>query len=330
MVLSYLALISALSISSVAAYFSVIGFTTMFPGAFWPIIIMGAVLEAGKLVCACLVHKHWNDLGAGIKHYLAFAVIVLIGVTSMGIFGFLSKSHIEHSTTTMQNESEIKLIETKINNLNLIIKRNEKYIEMSEATRDIAFQEIKELSVRSSNLDERLNAIDKAGGFGKSKKMETERASQEEERAHILKRKGELSIRASENQDEKLQEYADHIDSAGQSISELSINKTELLKAHQLIEAEVGPVKYISELIGDIFGVDVVLSSTVRILILILVCVFDPLAVLLLLAAGAALRKHRELNPAKKEKIIVDNLLSDLEDYVSRGGSVQKFIELKQ
>ena len=105
MILSCLSLISALSISSVAAYFSVIGFTTMFPGAFWPIIIMGAVLEIGKLACACLVHKHWKELGSGIKYYLAFAVIVLIGVTSMGIFGFLSKSHIEHGTATMQSQS---------------------------------------------------------------------------------------------------------------------------------------------------------------------------------------------------------------------------------
>tara|TARA_B110001454_G_C12710538_1_gene430548 strand:- start:929 stop:1921 length:993 start_codon:yes stop_codon:yes gene_type:complete len=330
MVLPSLALLSALSISSVAAYFSVIGFTAMFPGTFWPIIIMGTVLEAGKLVCACLVHRYWKDLGVVIKYYLAFAVVVLIGVTSMGIFGFLSKSHIEHDTTAMQNNSEIKLIDTKINNLNLIIERNEKYITMSEATRDITLQEMNELSARVGDLDERLNVIDKAGGFSRSKKIEVERAGQAEERALILKRRSELSIRASENQDEKLQRYSGEIDKAGEARSQLNIDKTKLLKEHQLIEAEVGPVKYVAELFGDIFGMDVVLSSTIRILILILVCVFDPLAVLLLLASGAALRKHRELNPMKKEKIIVDNLLSDLEDYVSRGGSVQKFIELKQ
>ncbi|MBK27180.1 MAG: hypothetical protein CME70_24465 [Halobacteriovorax sp.] len=302
----------------------------MFPGAFWPIIIMGAVLEIGKLACACLVHKHWKELGSGIKYYLAFAVIVLVGVTSMGIFGFLSKSHIEHGTATMQSQSEIKLIETKINNLNLIVKRNEKYIQMSESTRDIAFQEMNSLTARVGELDKRLNVIDQAGGFSRSKKIEEERANQSEERSQILKRKGELSIRVSESQDEKLKEYINEIDESSQEISELNIKKTELLKEHQLIEAEVGPVKYVAELAGDLLGTEVVLSSTVRILILILVCVFDPLAVLLLLASGAALRKHRELNPAKKEKIIVDNLLSDLEDYMSRGGSVQKFIELKQ
>ena len=330
MILPYLALASALSISSVAAYFSVLGFTTMFPGAFLPIVIMGCVLEVGKLACACLVHKNWKELSAGIRHYLAFAVIVLIAVTSMGIFGFLSKSHIEHNTSAMQQDSEINLIETKINNLNSNIKRNEDYIRLSESSRDISVNEMSTLSSRIKDLDLRIKEINDKGGFSKSKKVEEERERQKEERAQILKRQNELSLRISENQDEKLTNLAEEINKLMSEQSELNIKKTELLKNKQLIEAEVGPVRYIAELCGDIFGVEVELAGTIRILILILVCVFDPLAVILLLAAGAAIRKHRDLNPAKKERIIIERLLSDLEDYVSRGGTVQKFIEIKR
>tara|TARA_B100001093_G_C26860383_1_gene1029896 strand:+ start:9209 stop:10201 length:993 start_codon:yes stop_codon:yes gene_type:complete len=330
MILSYIALVSALSISSVAAYFSILGFTTMFPGSFLAIIIMGCVLEVGKLACACLVHKGWKYLNLGMKYYLSFAVIILIAITSMGIFGFLSKSHIEHNSSVMQQESEINLIDTKLNNLNLNIKRKEDSIRMSESSRDINVNEMAALSSRVKDLDLRIKEIFDKGGFSRSKNVEQERERQKEEREQILSRQTYLSVRISEDQDEKLSKISSEIEQLMSQQSELNVKRTELLKNKQIIEAEVGPVKYIAELVGDISGTKVELAGTIRILILILVCVFDPLAVILLLAAGASIRKHREVTPAKKDRIILDQFLSDLEDYISRGGTPQKFIEMKR
>ena len=94
--MKYVILLSALSISLVSAYFSIIGLTTMFPAVFWAIVIMGGVLEVGKLVSASWLHHNWKIAPRSLKIYLTTAVVVLIFITSMGIFGFLSKSHIKH------------------------------------------------------------------------------------------------------------------------------------------------------------------------------------------------------------------------------------------
>ena len=101
--MSYLILLSALSISFVSAYFSIIGLTTMFPSSFWSIVIMGGVLEVGKLVSASWLHHNWKTAPRTLKIYLSTAVVVLIFITSMGIFGFLSKSHIEHQKDAQES-----------------------------------------------------------------------------------------------------------------------------------------------------------------------------------------------------------------------------------
>ena len=230
----------------------------------------------------------------------------------------------------MQQESEINLIETKLNNLNLNIKRKEDSIRMSESSRDINVNEMAALSSRVKDLDLRIKEIFDKGGFSRNKNVEQERERQKEEREQILSRQTYLSVRISEDQDEKLSKISKEIEQLMSQQSELNVKRTELLKNKQIIEAEVGPVKYIAELVGDISGTKVELAGTIRILILILVCVFDPLAVILLLAAGASIRKHREVTPAKKDRLILDQFLSELEDYISRGGTPQKFIEMKR
>ena len=116
MLLSYLILASALSISGVAIYFSILGLTTIFPGAFWPIVIMGTVLEVGKLVCASWLHHNWKEAPRILKFYLTMAVCVLILITSMGIFGFLSKSHIEQQRDLNQANSAVAQLVNKIDN----------------------------------------------------------------------------------------------------------------------------------------------------------------------------------------------------------------------
>ena len=97
MFIAFLTLLSALSISGVAIFYSVIGLATIFPGAFWPVVIMGSVLEVGKLVTASWLYRNWKHTRWLLKTYLTIAVVVLSLITSMGIFGFLSKAHLEQN-----------------------------------------------------------------------------------------------------------------------------------------------------------------------------------------------------------------------------------------
>jgi uncharacterized membrane protein YecN with MAPEG domain len=107
--MKYAILLSALSISFVAAYFSIIGLTAMFPAAFWSIVIMGSVLEVAKLVSASWLHHNWKICPRSLKIYLTTAVVVLIFITSMGIFGYLSKSYITHQTVAEETKNSFSI-----------------------------------------------------------------------------------------------------------------------------------------------------------------------------------------------------------------------------
>ena len=132
MFLAILILVSALSISATAIYFSIVGLTTIFPGAFWPIVIMGTVLEVGKLVCASWLHHHWKTAPRLLKIYLTAAVAILIFITSMGIFGFLSKSHIEQQRELTQTTATIEQLESQIANEQNFVERQQNLISKTE------------------------------------------------------------------------------------------------------------------------------------------------------------------------------------------------------
>ena len=112
--MTLLTLITALSISGVAAYYSIIGLAKIFAAAYIPIIIMGGVLEVGKLVTAVWLHRHWTVAPFFLKTYLTFAVVVLMFITSMGIFGFLSSAHIEQTAEAEENVALVEQIDRKI------------------------------------------------------------------------------------------------------------------------------------------------------------------------------------------------------------------------
>ena len=114
MFIAILTLLSALSISGVAIFYSVIGLATIFPGAFWPVVIMGSVLEVGKLVTASWLYRHWRQTRFLLKSYLTIAVVVLMFITSMGIFGYLSKANIETTLVGDGNNLELSIIDTRI------------------------------------------------------------------------------------------------------------------------------------------------------------------------------------------------------------------------
>ena len=132
MIFSVLTLISALSISVIAAYFSIIGLATIFPGSIEAVIAMGAALEIGKIVAAIWLHKNWKTAPKMLRIYLFGAIVVLMGITSMGIFGFLSKSHIEHEQDAEKAAALVSQVETKIDREKQYIARQKELIQQSE------------------------------------------------------------------------------------------------------------------------------------------------------------------------------------------------------
>lgn len=125
-------LLVALMISAVAAYYSIVGLVAIFAAAAIPIIIMGAVLEVGKIVTTVWLHQYWQGAKTWMKTYLSLAVIILMFITSMGIFGFLSKAHIEQTSAGEENVASIERIESEIERYETIIKRSEERIIKAE------------------------------------------------------------------------------------------------------------------------------------------------------------------------------------------------------
>ena len=259
MILAILTLIIALAISAVAAYYSIIGLIAIFSAAVIPIAVMGVVLESGKLVTAAWVYHNWKRTPKLLKGYLISAVVILMFITSMGIFGFLSKAHIEQTTVNSDNTLQIELIESQIQRERGSIERAENTL----AQLDNALEKYVELGAVTKGLNAR-------------KEQETER---NELNATITK--------------------------STETISSLTQKMSELNSERIAIEAEVGTIKYIAELIyGE--SSSGVLEDAVRGVILIIVFVFDPLAVLLLVAANQSLiyeqRKRRQRRSARRTR----------------------------
>ena len=248
MFLTLITFISAISISLIAAGYSILGLATLFAGAYVPIIAMGSALEVGKLVAASWLYHNWRrNIPKSLKAYLFTSIIVLIFITSVGIFGFLSKAHLDQVKPTAGNTEQIALIDKKI-------KQEEKIIERAEKT--------------LAQLDKALDVYIDKEYVSRGLK---ERKKQKEERELLNK----------------------SIDEAMAKIADLNNSKSSITIEQLKLEADVGPLKYVAELIyGD--NAKDHFDSAVRIIILILIFVFDPLAVLLLIAANISLRQWQQ------------------------------------
>ena len=156
MALGILVLITALSISAVAIYYSIAGLVAIFAAAAIPIMIMGGVLEIGKLVTAVWLHKYWRQAKWWLKSYLATAVVVLMFITSMGIFGFLSKAHIEQTSASEESVAQVQQIDSEIGRLNGIITRADEKIKKLESSGTGADANIQ------AQIDKEQERIDKA------------------------------------------------------------------------------------------------------------------------------------------------------------------------
>ena len=310
MLFGLLVLFTALTISGVAIYYSVAGLVAIFAAAAVPIIIMGTSLEIGKLVTALWLHRNWQRAKWWLKGYLSIAVLVLMFITSMGIFGFLSKAHIEQNLASDTVVQRIEILENKI-------LAEEKYIERQNETidrinnkdknsnnrfdKDVAIEQkkIDDAYARLEVLDQDVEAFTSNnkgwGGTGRVKQGLALKEKQAPERAilfeQIEKAQAKIDeIRSKNDQsldkiDLQIADVEKNITNANNRIDSY-ILEIEPLKGDMMkLESEVGPIRYIAEFIYGEEADRNLLEEAVRWVIITIIFVFDPLAVLLLIAS---------------------------------------------
>lgn len=243
--INYLAFATSLLVAGVAAWFSVIGLATIFSGSWWPVIIMGGALEIGKLVTAGFLHINWNQINALMKSYLSAAVIVLMIITSLGIFGFLAKANIEQNLQGDSYSLELSIIDKRL--------------------------EAKEKELQ--RYEDRLAGLDYI--------IDTARP---QDRNYIDRRQ----------RDERIQIAAD-VDLVVDEIVVLNEDKMPLLREQLVQEGEIGPIKYVAEMIYGEAAEDKI-DNAARILIFFIIFAFDPLAVLLLVSSLGIIARKKQLD----------------------------------
>lgn len=256
----FLTFFTAIALSGVAAYYSVIGLAQIFPGSFWPIITMGIVLEISKLVTVSWVYNNWQETSVAMKTYFLAAILLLMTITSMGIFGFLSRAHIESNINVGSNSIQLQVLEQQ-----------------------------------EKNAKDRLQ--------------------------YLLKRAG--------NEPEKISRRIDSaIQDVQQELKKINEEKLPLLTEENKLTAEIGPIKYVAELLYEKNDTEFI-NKAVRLVILVIIVVFDPLAVLLLIAANQTYKNFRtkekiETTPKtkSKKKKTIRNVSSSLEVFFKEENEV--------
>jgi hypothetical protein len=258
MIQALLPFIIAIALSAIAAFYSVIGLAQIFPGSFWPIILMGSVLEAAKLVTVSWLYNNWEETNRLMKYYFSIAIILLMAITSMGIFGYLSRAHIESNIVVGANTVQLKTIETQ-----------EK---IAKERLDYLLARAKDPSTASNKLDKQI--------------QETQ---------------------------------AD--------LTRLTKEKLPLMAEENKLTAEIGPIKYIAEIFYDRDDAGFI-DKAVRLVIFTIIVVFDPLAVLLLIASNQTYKriKAERMDPiepfkrkAKKKKKVDMGPTNSLESFYIDG-----------
>jgi hypothetical protein len=246
----FLTFLTAMALSGVAAYYSVIGLAAIFPGSFWPVVLMGSVLEGAKLVTVSWLYRNWKEIPILMKSYLVTACFILMLITSMGIFGYLSKAHLEHSSDAAPLVNKIALIDEKI--------------KVSKENVDVNRKALKQ-------MDE---AVDQVMGRSSDEKGA--------EKAVVIRRG---------QQKERGRIFAE-IEAEQKKIGSLNEERMPMATEAQKTAADLGPIKYVAELIYGSGDADVV-DKAVRLVIMLIMVVFDPLAVLLLIAANMSMQDRR-------------------------------------
>jgi hypothetical protein len=261
MLFGYLTLFTALILSISAAVYSILGLTAIFAAAFWPIVILGGSLEFGKIVTTLWLHKYWKQAQLQYKIYLCSAVAILMLLTSMGVFGFLSKAHLDQAVPAGDISAQVQIFDDKI-------KTQQDNIKAARAA----------LTQMDAAVDQTMSRSTTEQGADKAANL---RRSQARERTALQ----------------------NDIVKAQKEITALQEQRAPVASQARVLEAEVGPIKYIAALVyGDNPDANV-LEKAVRWVIILIVAVFDPLAITLLLAATKTFEWERtnKLASARKE-----------------------------
>ena len=273
MILAYLLLLTGLTISSVAIYYSVVGLTAIFSAAAIPIMIMGVSLEVAKLVCATWIKQYWTQVPRLMKTYMVVAIVILMLITSMGIFGFLSKAHNDQNLVSGDVGAKLAIYDEKIKTARDNIEADRKQLRQMDEAVD---------QVMSRSQDEK--GADKANAI---------RNSQKRDRASLAK----------------------DIEANQKIITAVNEEAAPIRAENRKVEAEVGPIKYIAAFIYGVTPDAGMLEKAVTWIIIMIVVVFDPLAVIMLLAAQMTFAWRRgEETDAEAHKRIESELAETMHD----------------
>lgn len=263
----YIIALTALSVSASAAFYSVTGLSKLFAGASTQVIIMAGSLEVAKLVIASLLYQYWSELNKTLRAYLCVATVVLMLITSMGIYGYLSAAYQDTATKSLNAEAQVTLLETKKQNF---VQQRDLY----SKEKDNLVQGITQL--QSGLANNRTSYVDKKGNLIQST-SNSNRKSFEKQLDNTNARQSEISTK---------------LDVINDSIFKLDTQIVET-KTNNNTAGELGPLKYLSSITGSS------MDSIINWLLLIIIFVFDPLAIALVIAANFAFTK---LKP-KEDKI---------------------------
>jgi hypothetical protein len=366
MILGILTFLSALTISAVAIYYSVAGLAAIFAAAVIPIIIMGVALEVGKLVTAVWLHRYWSQAAWWLRTYLSLAVFILMFITSMGIFGFLSKAHIEQTSLSQEQVALIETLDDKETRsqakierwrgeldrllsgedvrVDSLVEKEEEGLDKiyarinkeKDALRADAKFKVEQQQTRIEQAQDRRDAEIAAaekkfeGTLGGTKQYEDAVSKAKQNELSVASRAQKEILAVNTKLDEDLAKidikYADDIKAINDriqnlrnqantktvdidsrveelegfieteqvKIDEVNEEKFGYEKEYRKLEAEVGPIKYIAEFIYGEQADTNLLEAAVRWVIIIIIFVFDPLAVLLLIASQYTFNWHRE------------------------------------
>lgn len=361
MLFGILTLITALAIAGVAAWFSIAGLMAIFSAAAMPIAIMAGTLEVGKLLTASWLYRYWNETSFTLKAYLSTAVFILMLITSMGIFGYLSKAHLDQASESgdafaiverlegqiAREENKIEILEDRILGIGGTVDVSES-IKQQEEIRDGAWArvqgdidyaqgQINQLRDQLTELDKAVNdlrakgvevvTLDEGGAFRQAETEKIDYVAQANALFESQKPQRDSIQRDIDKQQENIDKYREQaqktIDDANKEINRLRNSNTAQQDANLIkiddyneqidtiyvtiatlkdekfqaetvvrtLEKEVGPIKYVAQLL---FGGDSkdLLDKAVQVFILMLVFVFDPLAVMLVIAANQTLLRY--------------------------------------
>ena len=263
--LNTLARTVAIVLSIAAGTISVIGLANIFSGAYWAVVIVASILEVAKVVTAAWLDHHWKLIRFQLKLYLCIAILVLMGITSLGIYGFFARSHIEQQAQMQTGEvSKIPLVQMKI---------------------DQEKQKLTDFDKQIEQLDKSLQAITDKGKSSKDAKS---------------------AVQETDKQRKNRTELVNQKSAVFDSISKLELEKAQLQNTVKKQEVEVGPLKYLASLFNDNVT-EQHLEQAVRILILCLIFVFDPLAIALIVASNTKVSYYKMYQQSKVRKLFFKN-----------------------